>query len=428
MRNETRDQTAHMDICIIGNNAKSVAAATALTHLGCKVALYALSENEEQYLENYKFDKYLCDQWRKSIDEQLLTYHNLNVSDIENTDFKHYWLFLDQIPESMQEKLVLGLSQSSRNILLSGIEPIGRIDQIANQLSSANVFYIPFVFLNQASVYLATIAPSLLLVGEKSLGTAAKNLIIQKLIENSEQSHIHDVKTVEFARSCMMNLMASKLSLLNEMAQAAEGSSVDMLDVEAILQLDKRLGEGFLKSGWGYGGSTLPKENVMLKQHLKGLNLPFNMIEEVEKINNEQKELIFQKIWRYFGSYISGKKVVIWGAGYKRGTGRTKGSAIHTLLPLFWGHDVVTLIYDPLAEDELNEIYKQDSRLEFLNSPYEHLDTSDAVIIINWSEDNKPDINVINQYQTPVFDARNLLSREQASQLNGYYTGIGHGK
>ncbi len=56
MRNETRDQTAHMDICIIGNNAKSVAAATALTHLGCKVALYALSENEEQHLENYKFE------------------------------------------------------------------------------------------------------------------------------------------------------------------------------------------------------------------------------------------------------------------------------------------------------------------------------------------------------------------------------------
>lgn len=414
-------------ICIIGNNAKSVAGAMALTHFGLSVTLYALSESPDAHIKRYQFDTALCDQWVKSIDEGSLNYQVLDSSLFTQPSFDVYWVFLDQLTECLQEDVLQYLESQTCDVCLSGIVQIGRIESISKRLNTANVFYIPFVFLNEASVFSATIAPKLLLIGEKSENTAINNVVCKKFIDNTSNFHLHNLKTIEFTRSCMMNLMASKLSLINELARLADHCSVDMLEVETLLKQDDRLGVGFLRAGWGYGGSTLPKENLILKQHLLKSNLSANIIDEVELINLDQKELIFRKLWQYFDSHISQKSVMIWGAAYKRGTGRTKGSAIHTLLPLLWGHNAVTTIYDPLAEDELMTEYGFDQRLNFAKSPYDTLEQVDAVIIINWSEAYRPDISLINKNQSPVFDANNLLNKEEIQQLTGYYTGIGRG-
>lgn len=414
-------------ICIIGNNAKSVAGAMALTHFGISVTLYALSESSDTHIKRYQFDTALCNQWKKSIDEGTLSYQVLDKNLLNQSAFDTYWVFLDQLTESLQEDVFRHIESQNCDVCLSGIVQIGHIEEIGKRLKTANVFYIPFVFLNEASVFLATIAPRLLLIGEKSENTAINNLVCKTFMESSSNFHLHNLKTIEFTRSCMMNVMASKLSVINELSRLADHCSVDMLEVETLLKQDDRLGVGFLKAGWGYGGSTLPKENKILKKHLLQLNLSANIIDEVEIINLDQKELIFRKLWQYFESHISQKTILIWGAAYKRGTGRTKGSAIHNLLPLLWGHNASTTIYDPLAEQELNTEYNFDKRLNFANSPYDQLDKVDAIIIINWSENYRPDISLINKSQVPVFDAKNLLTKEEIEQLSSYYTGIGRG-
>lgn len=419
--------TQSKSICIIGNNAKSVAGAMALTHFGISVTLYALSKSSDEHIKRYQFDTALCKQWSKSIDEGSLSYKVLDKNLLSLSAFDTYWIFLDQLTEGLQENVFRYIESQNCDVCLSGIVQIGRVEEIGRRLNTENVFYIPFVFLDEASIFLATIAPKLLLIGEKSENTAINNLVCKTLMESSSNFHLHNLKTIEFTRSCMMNLMAIKLSLLNEMAQLADACAVDMLDVEKILKLDKRLGHGGMQAGWGYGGSTLPKENTILKNYLSDLKISTNIIDAVEQINNNQKEVIFQKLWRHFNSNISNKVIVIWGAGYKSGTGRTKGSAIHTLLPLLWAYDITTFIFDPLAESEMDRLYDGDERLHFISNPYEKLSDADALIIINWSESNGPDIAKINQHQTPVFDARNLFTKSEISGLQGYYTGIGRG-
>lgn len=419
--------TQSKSICIIGNNAKSVAGAMALTHFGISVTLYALSKSSDEHIKRYQFDTALCKQWSKSIDEGRLSYKVLDKNLLSLSVFDTYWIFLDQLTEGLQENVFKHIESQNSDVCLSGIVQIGRIEEISKRLNTENVFYIPFVFLNDTSVFSATIAPKLLLIGEKSENTAINNPVCKTFMESCSNFHLHNLKTIEFTRSCMMTVMASKLSIINELAKLADQCSVDMLEVETLLKQDDRLGVGFLKAGWGYGGSTLPKENKILKEHLLQLNLSANIIDEVEAINIDQKELIFRKLWQYFESHISQKTILIWGAAYKRGTGRTKGSAIHNLLPLLWGHNASAIVYDPLAEQELNEEYGFDKRLSFAKSPYAQLDRVDAIIIINWSENYRPDIPLINKSQVPVFDAKNLLSKEEIKQLSGYYTGIGRG-
>ncbi|KAF0569373.1 UDP-glucose dehydrogenase [Psychrobacter nivimaris] len=422
-----KTSTQASSICIIGNNAKAVAGAMALTYFGLSVTFYALSKSADEHVRRYQFDKTLCNQWQKSLDDGSLIYCTFDQAVLPSINFDTYWLFLDQMTDDVQQTVLDYLKYQSCDVCLSGIVQIGRIESIAEQLTSENVFYIPFVFLNDASIFLATIKPRLLLIGEKTEKTAKDNVVCRAFLEHTDNYCLHNLKTIEFTRSCMMNLMASKLSLINELARLADHCSVDMLEVESLLKLDNRLGVGFLKAGWGYGGSTLPKENEILKKHLLDLKLSANIVDEVVYINNDQKELIFRKLWQYFDSNIASKSIMIWGAGYKEGTGRTKGSAIHNVLPLLWGHNAITTVYDPLAKDELSEEYSSDERLKFTDFPYANLEHIDAIIIINWSEEYRPDISLINQNKTPIFDAKNLLRRVEIQQLEGYYTGIGRG-
>lgn len=414
-------------ICIIGHNAKSVAAATALTHFGFHVLLLGLSDTADNHVRRYQFDTHLCNQWQSGLDAGVLQYQQFSLATLEEQNHSTYWLFLDQLSPDLQEQAIQLIDQKSADVFFSGIVEICNVQCIAQSLTTANIFYIPFVFLHEASIYDATISPKFLLVGEKTPQTASKHPVIQAFLTRSSKSSIASIMTIELTRSCMMNLVANKLTLINKMSRLADACHVDMLEVKSILSMDERLGSGFLQSGWGYGGSSLPKENTLLKSGFDRLGLSAGIIEEVEKINEDQKELIFRKLWCYFKSDIDKKTVLIWGAGYKAGTGRTKGGAIHALLPILWGHQVSTHIYDTLAENDLMTIYDGDTRLQFTDSAYDKLNTVDALIILNWSDDATPDIKQVSHANIPVFDARNLLTRSDIEQLDAYYTGIGRG-
>ena len=151
------------------------------------------------------------------------------------------------------------------------------------------------------------------MVGEKSPNTARENPIIATFLAHSQQQQVHSIMVIEFARSSMMNIVASKLSLINEMARLADACQVDMLEVVEVLKLDSRIGTGFLHPSWGYGGSTLQKEVDFLKSSLASRYVSNKLVHEVDRINTDQKELIFRKLWCHFDSDITGKTVVIWG-------------------------------------------------------------------------------------------------------------------
>ena len=96
-------------------------------------------------------------------------------------------------------------------------------------------------------------------------------------------------------------------------------------------------------------------------------------------------------------------------------------------MPLLWAYDVQTVIYDKLARTELETLYPNDSRLKFTDDAYQDLNVADALIIINWSDDKSPDIDLLSKASVPIFDAKNLLTKSNIQSLEGFYTGIGRG-
>ena len=244
------------------------------------------------------------------------------------------------------------------------------------------------------------------------------------LLSRTDKQFVGDIKTVEFARAGIMAMLATRLSFVNEMARLADASGVDMTTVQTVMGLDKRIGKDYLSAGWGFGGQTLPTEVELLDQFFKQNQVQSHLLSTVSQINEDQKELIFRKFWRYFDGFIDGKSVMIWGAGYRTNTGRTTNGAIHPLLKLLWSYGIKTSIYAPNAGFELTQIYGDEPLFGLCDDAYD-LAGRDALFILNWSEVVLPTIEQLNQFGLPIFDAKNILNNQLVAQYAGDYHGIG---
>mgnify|MGYP001756735311 FL=1 len=182
-----------------------------------------------------------------------------------------------------------------------------------------------------------------------------------------------------------------------------------------------------MQAGWGFGGKSLPRELTALIDAFSDKQVDTALLQSVARINNDQKELIFRKFWRYFNGFIDGKTVMIWGAAYRVGAGLSTNSAIHPLLALLWSYGIHTRVYAVHTQDELKELYAKaysEGQLSFTDNPYA-LEGCDGLFIINWNAKEQPDYQALNAYGVPIFDGKNVLNDTTIAQLAGFYTGIG---
>lgn len=449
------DTQHHAQLLIIGQSLDALVTTVVMASLGYQVTIaypYQFSDiaksskNLDEIMQDHRFDHQLSALWQMYVNHQKICIikNDHSLSDIINQTllkppsscqkdhvsnkqpYHYLWLFVDEMPElTLQEKRIL--SNHRLKIVLSGVLTIGSMHVLSRQIINPHIFYIPFVFLQNNDSYHDMLNPSLLLIGEKTPNTSQQLEPLLPLLEQAEQSAITDICTVEFVRSGIMTLLATRLSFINELSMLAEQHSVNMNEISRLMGLDKRIGQGYLQAGWGFGGHSLPKELSALCQSFLLKNLDNHLMQAVDTINESQKEWLFQHVWRYFQGFIQDKTMVIWGGSYKSGSGSTQNSAIHTLLHLLWQYDVTTKVCAFEANMELSLYYQnaiKQGKLIILDEPYQ-LENADALLILNWSGRQRPNIEYLNHYALPIFDGKNIFSMAQVGQLAGDYVGVG---
>ena len=455
--NSFSDLAKESAVCVlIGHSIEAVTSAVVLASLGQQVHLYADQEILAQQLHQYGFEHHLQALWQMYTQQQhIMSFALPNTADKliqlyevaghsntkaidEQQEVKQpksvilYWLFLDSVDSVWVEDDWLTAfnhsQQQTQPLMMSGIKQLGTIDALSQRLKRAWVYYLPFVFLKDGDAYSSMLNPSLWLLGEKTSNSRHHLGMLQPLMQHARATHYANIATIEFARSSIMAMLATRVSFMNEMSRLADSQQVDIQQVSHIMGLDERVGSSYLQAGWGFGGNTLPTELLQLQQSSQAQSLAIPLLQSVIHINEDQKELIFRKFWQYFDGFIDNKTVMIWGGSYKAGSGRTAESAIHPLLALLWSYNIRTLVYSDKAQTELAALYKQQPLLELINNPYQQLSEAQAIFIISWLPENRLDIAKLNEQAMPVFDAQNALSRTQIDGLVGDYMGIGRAK
>ncbi|WP_406947652.1 UDP-glucose/GDP-mannose dehydrogenase family protein [Psychrobacter fozii] len=446
---KSQPQGAHSNqVCVlVGHSIEAITSAVVLASLGQRIHLYADMDLLTQQIQQYGFEHHLQALWQMYEQQQVITskalpdsadtlikcYESASHDEVDNqSTVAFYWLFLDSIKLVWTEaSWITAFNHSHQQVLpvvMSGIEQLGKVSELAQQLQRAWVYYLPFVFLQDGDAYSSMLNPSLWLLGEKTANSSQHLEVLKPLMQHARATHHADIATIEFARSSIMAMLATRVSFMNEMSRLADSQQVDIKQVSRIMGLDERVGSSYLQAGWGFGGNTLPTELSKLQQSSQTQSLNMPLLQSVMHINEDQKELIFRKFWQYFDGFIDNKTVMVWGGSYKAGSGRTAGSAIHPLLALLWSYNIRTIVYSDKAQAELAVLYQQQPLLELIDTPYEQLCQAQAIFIVSWSPRDQLDIAKINQQAMPVFDAQNVLTRMQINSLVGDYMGIGRTK
>ena len=444
--NPFHNTAINTNVCVlVGHSIEAITSAVVLASLGHAVHLYADKDILAQQLQQYSFEHHLQALWQmydqqqqivsyvlpKSADELIQRYEVANDND-EKKSVALYWLFLESMSSVwLEDSWITAFNHSHQQalpLIMSGIKQLGAVAALSKRLQRAWVYYLPFVFLKDGDAYSSMLNPSLWLLGEKTPNSSYHLNMLQPLMQHARATYHADIATIEFARSSIMAMLATRVSFMNEMSRLADSHQVDIQQVSHIMGLDERVGSSYLQAGWGFGGNTLPTELLQLQQSSQAQSLAMPLLQSVIHINEDQKELIFRKFWQYFDGFIDNKTVMIWGGSYKAGSGRTAESAIHPLLALLWSYNIRTLVYSDKAQTELAALYKQQPLLELINNPYQQLNEAQAIFIISWLSENRLDIAKLNEQAMPVFDAQNALSRTQIDGLVGDYIGIGRAK
>ncbi len=418
-------------IFIIGGSNEALNTAIVMASLDRKVTVICSQKQIQDTLQHYCFERQMVSLWHLYTKEQKIQINeevSATLGQIKNDETflsATFWLFLDTLDINDRQPILGAINHPNCKTVLSGVCDIGAANNMAAALATPYVFYLPFIFIKDGMNFSSLLQPEFVVLGEKTPNSYLECDAVSFFVNQSQQNHVTDIKTAEFSRNTIMTMLATRLSLMNELSRLADQLNVDITQVENIVGKDPRIGKDYLSAGWGFGGKTLPNELLRLTHTFQQCNIKSSLIQKVMAINEDQKELIFRKFWRHFDGFIEHKTVVIWGAGYRSGTGRTTNSAIHPLLKLLWSYQIKTLIFATNTAFELQEHYSGEPLFELIQDSYQYLPQADALFIINVSAHYSLNVNLLNQANVPIFDAKNFVNNENKIRLTTAYYGIG---
>jgi len=257
---------------------------------------------------------------------------------------------------------------------------------------------------------------------------------MQKMYAPFQRNHdkliVMDIKSAELTKYAANAMLATRISFMNELANLAETVGADIEHVRKGIGSDQRIGYHFLYSGCGYGGSCFPKDIRALQRTGREHGMPMKILNAVEDVNNNQKNILLQKISTRFGDNLKGKHFALWGLAFKPGTDDMRDAPSRVVLEGLWSKGATVTAYDPVAIKETQHIYGDRADLTYAEEPMDALQDADALIIVTeWKAFKSPDWDEVKSKlnNALIFDGRNLFEPEDINVQGIEYHGIGRG-
>ena len=239
-----------------------------------------------------------------------------------------------------------------------------------------------------------------------------------------------NLESAELSKYAANAMLATKISFINEIAAIAERTGADVQDIETAISMDERIGAHFISAGIGYGGSCFPKDVKGLQSFCdKEFNYKARLLEAVDIINEQQKEIIADKILAHFNGHITGKRFAFWGGAFKEQTDDIRKSPALFLIDTLLENGAFVTLHDAIAYENLARYFAgRDSVTIIHDSPYDAITDADALVVtLNMPAYREADMKrVQNQLSHPVLvDCRNIYDGTQLHQQG--WTCIQHG-
>ena len=259
---------------------------------------------------------------------------------------------------------------------------------------------------------------------ESSYAQDTMQELLRPFFRFSYQYLFMPILDAEFTKLSISGMLATRISYMNDLALVAEKLGIDIANIKHGLAADTRIGAAYLSAGVGFGGENFSHDILTLSSTVSETQL----LEQVWAINEQQKEILFRKLWNYYHCDLSGKTIAIWGASFKENTPSTHNSPIHILLAALWAQGVKVRLHDPQALNEIAALYGTREDLILCADQYGAAQGAHALCLVTaWKQYWSPDFKQLQQLmQHPlILDGRNIYDPAYVKSKGFAYEGVG---
>ena len=234
-------------------------------------------------------------------------------------------------------------------------------------------------------------------------------------------------KAAELIKHASNAFLAMKISFINVVGNICEAVGADVEQVSRGIGMDSRIGPKFLRAGIGYGGSCFPKDVAAFRYVAEQLGVDFNLLKEVEGINEEQKKRFFKKVRSALWTF-RGKRIGVLGLAFKGGTDDIRESPALDIVEFLLKEGSTVSAFDPAASERAKDVIPPSANMKYVDDPYVAATDADALLILSdWQEFGELDLDRLHytlRYPI-VIDGRNLYDPAQMVERGFTYLSVG---
>ena len=235
-----------------------------------------------------------------------------------------------------------------------------------------------------------------------------------------------DIPSAEMTKYAANAMLATKISFMNDIALLCEVMGADVNQVRRGIGSDPRIGHKFIYPGIGYGGSCFPKDVKALVRAGEENGHALRILQAVEDVNDDQKQVMVKKVMAQFGQDLTGKHFAMWGLSFKPETDDMREAPSVVIANALLEAGATVAAYDPVATEEAK--HQLGDRITYANDAYAALEGADALLLVTeWREFRMPNWDRVKEaLQTPVvIDGRNIFDAKALRDQGFVYQGIG---
>jgi UDPglucose 6-dehydrogenase len=431
-----------MNIAVIGTGYVGLVTGTCFAETGNHVI--CVDNNKEKVASMQKsvvpiYEPHLDALFHRNVEQKRLSFTTNLAEGIR--DAQIVFLALPTPPGddgSADLSFVLGVAKDIGK-LLSGYKiiinkstvPVGTAEKVRAEISKTYKGEFDVVsnpeFLREGFAVDDFMKPDRVVIGTSS--EKAKKILTElysPFVRQGNPVYFMDERSSEMTKYAANAFLATKITFINEIANLCErvGANVDM--VRMGIGSDERIGKRFLFAGIGYGGSCFPKDVKALAHTAEENHYDFRLLKSVMEVNEKQKSILVEKVKKYFGGNLKGKKIALWGLAFKPDTDDIREApSLHIIDALIKEGAAVTA-FDPVAMPNVKQTIGD--KISYSSDPYDALQDADALVIATeWQLFRTPDFENMKSLMKgkAIFDGRNLYEPAVVKEKGFHYESIG---
>ena len=281
-------------------------------------------------------------------------------------------------------------------------------------------------FLKEGAAIKDFMSPDRVVVGtESEKAKEVMTRLYKPFLINNFRVIFMDIPSAEMTKYAANAMLATRISFMNDIANLCERVGANVDAVRKGIGTDARIGSKFIYAGCGYGGSCFPKDVKALLH--TGLDNGYHMevIEAVERVNERQKSIVYDKIIKAVGS-VKGKTIAIIGLSFKPETDDMREAPALVVIDKLLADGATIRVFDPIAMDECKR--RIGDTVTYCKNMYDAADGADVfALMTEWRQFRLPSWNVIQKVMNGnvVVDGRNIYDRQELEEMGFVYTRIG---